>query len=101
MPPATKNERITMEEKDFLELEEDFIVIAVPSHTVEVTITAKVFEDGELHTVQKTMDFDEVRRAFKEAHDGYIPSDAVFTLTDIAKDKLAKLLEAYTTEEEE
>ena len=96
-----KTERISMEEKDYLELEEDFIVLAVPSHTVEVTITAKVFEDGELSTVEKTMGFDEVRKAFKEAHDGYIPSDAVFTLTDLGRDKLAKLLETYMPEEKD
>ena len=80
-----------MEEKKEIELLEQYIVIAIPKDTVEVEIKAKVWHDKEVREVSKTMDFGEVRAAFKEAEDGYIPSDAVFTLTDIGKEMLGKM----------
>ena len=47
------------------------------------------------------MPFEEVRRAFYEAHYGYIPSDALFFLNpDIGMSKLEKLLSKYLQEEE-
>lgn len=78
-------------EQEIIELENEFIVIAVPKNTVEVTISAKVYHDGKLQDVHRTMDFDEVREAFKEAEQGYIPSDAVFTITPLGEKYLDEL----------
>ena len=82
---------------DQLELDEDYIVLLIPSTTCEVTITAKVFYEGELVTVTKVMNFDEVREAFTEAANGYIPEDTVFTITDKGKEALGISDDDYGT----
>ena len=74
-----------------IELTEQYIVLAIPKDTVEVDITAKVWHKGGIVNVKKTMDFDEVRAMFKEAEQGYFPEDAIFTLTDLGKEELARL----------
>ena len=68
-----------------IELTEDFIVLAIPEETVEVTIKAKVFHDGELVEVGRTLGLTEVRDAFKEAQENYIPGDALFALTPLGE----------------
>ena len=79
--------------KEIIELENEFIVLAVPKNTVEVTISAKIYHNGELQDVHRTMDFQEVREACKEAEQGYIPSDAVFTLTPLGKKYVEELIQ--------
>lgn len=81
--------------REIVELDEDFIVIAVPVDTVELKLTAKIYSDGELQTVEKVMPFQEVRAAMKEANDGYIPSDAVFTLAPLGREKITALVDRY------
>ena len=83
-------------DSETVELDNEFIVLAVPAATVEVEITATVFLDGELKKAYRKMDFAEVRNAMEEARDGYIPSDAVFTLTKTGEEKLRELLGRYT-----
>lgn len=80
-------------DQEIIELENEFIVLAVPKNTVEVTISAKIYHNGELQDVHRTMDFHEVREAFKEAEQGYIPSDAVFTLTPLGKKYVEELIQ--------
>ena len=65
-----------------IELFEEYAVIALPEDAVEVEIKAKLYKDGEIVEVGKTMNMQELRMAFQEAKDWYIPSDAVFSLTD-------------------
>ena len=77
---------------EIIELENDFIVLAIPTNSVEVTISAKVIYDGELQTVCKTMGLKEIGEAFHEAEQGYIPSDAVFTLTPLGKKYVEELI---------
>ena len=93
-----------MEEKEnsqeLIELEEDFIVIAVPADTVEIEIKSKFYSQGKLQEVARTMDFPEVRAMFKEAQDGYIPSNAIFSLVDPGKSKALRLVEEYLGEHE-
>ena len=84
-----------MEPEQIVELENSFIVIAVPSDTVEVEITATVYMDGKLQKVKRTMGFGEVREAMKEAEDGYIPSDAVFTLAPMGEEKITEIVRKY------
>ena len=69
-------------------LENSYIVLEIPTATLEVTITAKVWHEGEVISVTRTMSFDEVKKAFKEAEDGYIPEDAVFALTEKGRKEL-------------
>ena len=63
-------------------LTEKYIVLGIPEDTVEATITVKVYLDGEIQTVEKKLGMSEVRAAFKEAEENYIPSDAVFQMTE-------------------
>ena len=67
---------------EIIMLTEKYIVLGIPEDTVEATITVKVYLDGELQTVEKKLCMSEVRAAFKEAEENYIPSDAVFQLTE-------------------
>ena len=78
-----------------IELPQEYIVLAIPDSTVEVTINANVYYDGEIHKVTRVMDFNEVRDAIKEAQDGYIPSDAIFSLTPLGEKRLNELQERY------
>ncbi len=90
-----------LSDAELVALDEEFIVLAVPADTVEVEITATVFLDGELKTAYKKMGFAEVRSAMNEAEDGYIPSNAIFTLTKTGEDKLEELLRRYMDDIEE
>lgn len=79
-----------------IELRDEFIVLSVPENTVEVKISAKVWHNGEVLTVERTMPFQEVREAMKEAEEGYMPSNAVFTLNpNPPKDDVERLLRKY------
>lgn len=92
---AEKERNVSDEPVDGLNLDSEFIVLAIPASTVEVTISAKIWKDGEIIDVQKVMPFEEVRAAIKEAQDGYMPSDMIFTLADTQAEKLEKLLKEY------
>lgn len=88
--------------KKLLELDENFIAIAIPANTVEITFSAKVWHNGEVITVKRTLPFEEVKEAFKEAEEGYIPSDAVFVLNpDAPKSKVEQLVQTYLDRAEE
>lgn len=65
-----------------IELYEEWAVIPLPTDAVEVEITARVYADGNIVEVYKTMNMQEMRKAFQEARDWYIPGDAVFKLSD-------------------
>lgn len=74
-----------------LDLDCEHLVLLVPKDTVELAITAKVYYNGELIPMNKKMSFAEVREAFEEAEEGYIPSDAKFVITEKGKEYLQKL----------
>ena len=74
-----------------IELASSYIVLSLPDATVEVTITAKVFHDGKLMEVSKTLGITEVRAAFKDAEDSYFPPDAEFVITDKGRAYLDEL----------
>lgn len=75
-----------------IELNVKWAVIGLPEDTVEVEITAKVYMNGEIVKVGKTLNMKELREAFQEAEDGYIPSEAMFQLTDEWRKYLEGLL---------
>lgn len=76
---------------DKIELKEKYIVLSIPEDSVGVTITAKVLIGEKITEVSRNMDFAEVRAAFKEAEEGYVPPDALFTLTDKGRAYLEEL----------
>lgn len=86
-----------MDEKKEIELMNDYVVLTIPQNSVEVTITAKVYLDGEVFDVERKMNMQEIRAAVKEAETIYIPPDARFMLTDVGK----KYLEEHKREMEE
>lgn len=77
-----KDEKKDLDSGDIVMPEEKYMVITAPSSSVELTIYAKIWLDGKIVDVTRTMSFGEVRKAFAEAETGYIPEDAVFTLTE-------------------
>jgi len=89
---AEKEHNISDELEEGLALDSEFIVLAVPASSVEVTISAKIWNNGEILEVKKVMPFEEVRAAMKEAEEGYIPSDAIFTLAPTSAEKLEELI---------
>ena len=80
------------QEKTEIALTDQFMVLAVPERTLEVVITAKVWNDGKVIEVSKTMPYEEVRDAFKDAERNYIPEDAIFSLTDLGKEYAERLI---------
>lgn len=82
-----------------IELEQEFIVLAVPADSVEIEINAKVFHDGALMDVSRTMPMSEVRAAIQEAKECYIPGDAVFSLTELGEQMAKELRDRYTPED--
>lgn len=94
-------EKKTYEPGDVVDLDQEFIVISIPDDTLELTIKAKIYINGELHDVTRHMDFPEVRAAIREARDGYTPSDALFTLCETGDEKIADLLHRYINHIEE
>lgn len=81
---AAESEGTTVEEKT-IELMEHRAMIYLPENSVEVTVIAKVFENGELQTVSMTYDMQKIREMFRKADDGYIDDDDVFVLTEKGK----------------
>ena len=77
-----------------VELNEKWAVISLPEDAVEVEISAKVYMNGEIVNIGKTLNMRNVRTAFQEAEGWYIPSDAVFHLTDKGREYVEGLLNA-------
>ena len=75
-----------------VELDQEFIVLAIPASTLEIKITARIWNDGKVQTVERTMPNKEVRAAIREAEIGYVPSDTAFSLTEYGKSRLEELL---------
>ena len=97
---SKKKKRRKLKPGTALELPQEFIVLAIPDTTVDLDIRATVIDNGEPIRVGKSMDFREVRDAIREALNGYIPSDAVFTLTPTREEKLRELIERYAFRED-
>lgn len=66
-------------------LKEDFAVILLPVNTIGVELSVKVFEDGNVFDVCKSMDLQDVRTAFRMAEEGYIDENDTFVLTEKGK----------------
>ena len=77
------------EEQTVVELTNAYAIIEIPEDVVELTLECKVYLDGNLQTVRRTMSMKECREAmdeYKEAEScGYIPPNAIFALTEEGK----------------
>ena len=73
-----------------IDLKSEYIVLDIPEESVEVTVTAKIYRDGEIMTVERKLGLKEIREAVAEADAIYIPPDATFVLTDTGRAMLEK-----------
>ena len=73
---------VPKEEPEMIELMNHRAMIELPENSVEVEIKCRVFYEGQLLSVSKTMTMEELRTAFKKADEGYIDDDDVFTITN-------------------
>lgn len=75
--------------------EQSFAVIYLPNNAVELTLTAKVFMDGEIHELERTLEMDDIKAAFRRAEKGYIDDDDIFILNERGLHSLEKFKEVY------
>ena len=78
-------------EPEMVELMNHRAMIELPENAVEVTVNAKVYHDGKLISVGRTMDMEEIRTAFRKADDGYIDDNDRFEITEKGKAWLDEL----------
>ena len=60
-------------------------MVELPESAVEVTLNAKIYHEGKLLKVSRTLDMNEVRTAFQKADDGYIDDEDTFVITEKGK----------------
>ena len=72
-------------EPEMVELMNHRAMVELPENAVEITVNAKVYHDGRLISVGKTMDMEEIRTAFRKADDGYIDDEDTFVITEKGK----------------
>ena len=70
------------DDKEEIELVSHRAMLEMPNNAVEAKMLIKVFQDGELIEVSKTLDMDEIREAFRKADDGYVDDDDRFVITE-------------------
>jgi len=71
------------EKEEYLELDQNFAVIDLPVNAVEVELIVKIYHNGEIRKVGRTLTIEEIREAFQKADDGYIDPDALFYVTNM------------------
>ena len=71
--------------QEIIELMNHRAMVELPENAVEVTLNAKVYHEGKLIKVGKTMDMNEIRTAFQKADDGYIDAEDMFVATEKGK----------------
>lgn len=65
-----------------IELMQHRAMVEMPEDAVEVTLSAKVYHNGELINVERVLTMNDIRTAFRKADDGYIDDDDRFVLTE-------------------
>ena len=75
-----------------IELDSAYAIVQLPTSAVEVTISAKVYVNGEIKTVQNLLNMKAIQSAIREAEDNYISEDAVFTLTDKGREYAERII---------
>lgn len=66
-------------------LTEDRAIVLIPEETIELKLICKIYLDGELREVEKTLSMKEVRKAMDDADKNYIEDDDTFVATDKIK----------------
>ena len=71
-----------------IELSEKRAMVYLPENAVDITITCKVYENGELIEVNKQLKLSDIRAAFEDAEYNYIEDDDKFVITEKGKEWL-------------
>ena len=79
------------EENIPMELTELRAMVYLPENSVEVEITATIYENGELVKVGKTLRLSEIQAAFRDAEENYIEDDDMFQITEKGREWLEGL----------
>lgn len=66
-------------------LTENRAIVHIPEDTIELKLICKIYLDGELREVEKTLSMKEVRKALDDADKNYIEDDDTFIATDKIK----------------
>ena len=72
-----------MNEKE-IELKEEHAIIDLPAAALHVKLVVDVYVDGAIEKVSKELDFEEIKKAFRDAED-YIGDEDVFVITEEGK----------------
>lgn len=62
-------------------------IIWIPENAVEGDMIFKIYHNGQIREVRRTMDMKEIREAIRKGED-YIDDDDIFVLTEKGKDAL-------------
>lgn len=68
------------------------IIIPIPNNTIEMTITLKVYENGEMFDAEQTFDLEGIKYAenlFEQCCDGEYP---LYTLTEKGREYVENIL---------
>ena len=83
-------------DEEIWELDNQWAIVEIPENCVELTLQCKVVINGDLQHVMRTMDMKAIREAFEEykfaEECGYIPPNAVFSLTEEGKKYAEELM---------
>lgn len=71
-----------MKKNDFVKLVEHHAVIDLPENAVSITVNIDVYQDGEIETVSKAYDINDIRVMFNKADVGYFADDDMWVLTE-------------------
>ena len=86
---------VTDEDLCGLDVMEHRAMVYLPENAVEVKIDAKVFQDGKIVDVSKTLKMSDLRTAFQKADDGYIDEEDRFEITEKGMAYLEELKKTY------
>ena len=70
---------------EYLELIERHAVIDLPEEAVSITICIDVYYEGQIETVHKVYDLNDIREMFNRADNGYFTDDDMWVLTEAGK----------------
>ena len=68
------------DQRKTIELNESYAVLSLPTGTVEIELTAHVYHDGKIITVEREYSMEDVREAFRSAEEDYFAPDDIWSL---------------------
>ena len=75
----------------YIEVTEKRAIVYLPEDTIEAEINITLYKNGEIQNVSKTLNTQEVYKAFGDAEDNYIEDTDVFRLSEKGMEYLKQL----------